>query len=243
MNQFAGHHRVADHCGCFDGHGAMRRSALHVDPQARDNEAWHQLIELIDQTAKSGATSLAPGTVLGPHIWKRIVTLPASIATLTEVTHLNLYGSNLRSIPPEIGDMTALTRFEPYTSHRLHWFPYEIRRCKALIHSTVSTRALFGNVKYRSPFPQLPATPPADSIPSRCSVCLGAFGETGVLQRWISLRIATDVLPLLVHACSLDCLDALPSPPPGYVGYPHEGGTELTQPERDFYRPRTEPSW
>jgi hypothetical protein len=47
---------------------------------------------------------------------------------------------------------------------------------------------------------------------------------------WISLRVATDVLPLLVNACSRGCVEALPTPPDGYVATPHRGGPEVVQP-------------
>ena len=49
-------------------------------------------------------------------------------------------------------------------------------------------------------------------------------------QVWISLRVATDVLPLLVHACSQECVNRLPSPAEGYVARPHRGGLEMEQP-------------
>ena len=52
-----------------------------------------------------------------------LVTLPPTIAKLTRVRHLLLYGSPLVRIPPEIGAMTSLEVFEPYTSYSLHWFP------------------------------------------------------------------------------------------------------------------------
>ncbi|WP_257581710.1 hypothetical protein [Streptomyces sp. TLI_146] len=35
--------------------------------------------------------------------------------------------------------------------------------------------------------------------------------QAGLHQVWISLRVATDVLPLLVNACSSGCVAALPS--------------------------------
>ena len=60
---------------------------------------------------------------------------------------MNLYGSGLVRIPPEVGEMTALEDFDPYTSYRLHWFPFEITRCPKLKDSRVSTRALYGNFK------------------------------------------------------------------------------------------------
>src|SRR5690349_4819896 len=97
--------------------------------------------------------------------------------------------------------MTSLEEFTPYTSHRLHWFPYEITRCKKLKRSTVSTRALYGNFKYRPPFPKLPQFHDVHA-PTQCSVCNSPFGDSMPLQYWLSLCVATDVLPLLVYACS-----------------------------------------
>jgi hypothetical protein len=51
-----------------------------------------------------------------------------------------------------------------------------------------------------------------------------------MLQVWLTLLIGTDTVPLLVMACSKACIDALPTPPEGYVQHPHRGGPELTQP-------------
>jgi hypothetical protein len=120
--------------------------------------------------------------------------------------------------------MTALTRFEPYTSDRLHWFPFEITRCVALVQSTVSTRALYGNVKTRATFPALPAEIPAGCVPPVCSVCRGEFGDDGPIQCWYSLRVATDTLPLLVHACTPACIAGLPQPVEPDVAFAHLGG-------------------
>ena len=233
-NRFAGHHRIADPCQCptshFDEPRSQWLSKLHTDRQDTDCAAWQQLLELIDQTAHSGATTFAPGLELGPDLWRDIVTLPRSIERLTEVTTLNLYGSNLRSIPPEIGQMRSLRMFEPYCSYRLHWFPYEITRCTHLDDSTVSTRAVYGNHKFRPTFPRLPAELPPESTPSNCSVCNSPFDEHTPKQFWISLRVATDVLPLLGHGCSNSCVEALPTPPDNYLEQPHQGGKDLQQP-------------
>jgi hypothetical protein len=172
-----------------------------------------------------------------------LVTLPSSIARLTKVRHLLLYGSQLVRIPPEIGAMASLEVFEPYTSYSLHWFPYELTRCAHLRDSTVSTRAIYGNFKYRPPFPPLrprgalanagtdldPEIWGVDAI-AACSVCSGPIDPARFRQVWISLRIATDVLPLLVNACSTACVQALPTPPDGYVQQPHTGGPHLQQP-------------
>lgn len=64
-----------------------------------------------------------------------------------------------------------LLAFEPYTSYSLHWFPYELTRCMNLRDSTVSTRALYGNIKYRPAFPRL--------HPRGASAALPAHDEFG----------------------------------------------------------------
>jgi hypothetical protein len=171
---------------------------------------------------------------------RQIVTLPPAIAKLTAVRHLVLYGTNLARIPPEIGAMTSLKVFEPYTSHRLHWYPYELTRCVRLADSTVSTRVLYGNFKFRPPFPALrpvtdageadfaaldPGVWGADAVRT-CSVCDGPV-DRELRQVWISRRVGTDVLPLLVNACSATCVAALPEPHRGYVPTPHTGGPDL----------------
>ena len=125
--------------------------------------------------------------------------------------------------------MTALEEFEPYTSYRLHWFPYEITHCTKLKDSTVSTRALYGNYTYRPPFPRLPIVA-SEIIPKSCSVCRGMFQSSAPQQFWVSVVVATDVLPLLIHACSDECVRNLPKSANGYVPEPHQGGIDLKQP-------------
>jgi hypothetical protein len=186
---------------------------------------------------------------LSPEERQQVVTLPPTIAKLAAVKHLVLYGSNLVRIPPEIGAMTSLEEFTPYTSYRLHWFPFELTRCANLRESTVSTRAMYGNVTFRPSFPRLqparasigaldrddldPGTWGATAI-TTCSVCDRPIGDTGLHQVWISFRVATDVLPLLVNACSPECVAALPTPPEHYVRHPHTGGAEVAQPRADY---------
>jgi len=225
-NRFAGQIPVHEPCHCGD----TRVHSLHRDHQDTAGEAWQRLLALIDAAAADGRETFAPGQEIEPELWQQIVRLPPSIAGLTRVKTLNLYGSNLSAIPPQIGEMMRLETFDPYTSRRLHWFPHEISRCRALRDSTVSTRHLYGNFKNRLAFPRLPAEPPEGTTPPVCSVCAGPFAASGPHQVWISLPIATDVLPLLVHACSSDCVAALPAPPKNYVDHPHHGGSELVQP-------------
>jgi hypothetical protein len=64
-----------------------------------------------------------------------------------------------------------------------------------------------------------------------CSVCDGSIDPARFRQQWIFLRIATDVLPLLVNACSTACVQALPDPAEGYVATPHQGGRDVRQPQ------------
>lgn len=202
---------------------------LHLQPQDTSLPAWSALLQLVEDAAQDRRETFSPRRELGSALWDQVVALPPSIATLKHVRKLDLYRSSLLRIPPEIGAMESLEEFVPYTSYGLHWFPYEITRCRRLRASTVSTRALYGNYKYRPPFPFLDPVV-ADLVPSRCSVCDGALHQDHVEQRWVSLVVATDVLPLLVNACSASCLERLPAAPEGYVKGPHKGGPQLRQP-------------
>jgi len=193
-------------------------------------------LDLVEQSAHDALDEFAPRREMSGADWIQIVTLPATIAKLKAVKHLMLYGSNLVRIPPEIGEMTALEKFTPYTSYRLHYFPYEITRCPKLKESRVSTRALYGNYKYRPPFPRLPSIS-LEGAPEHCSVCAGSFPESGAQQFWVSLRVATDVLPLLVHACSDRCVRRLPKSAEGSVAEPHQGGLQLKRPSQSLYSP------
>ncbi|PYC66703.1 hypothetical protein C7C45_24020 [Micromonospora arborensis] len=234
-----------DNCDCVGYSAATRPSSVvfHADRQDTEAAGWRHLLALIDEAAADGRAVFKPFVELSAPERRQIVTLPATIAKLTAVKHLVLYGTNLVRIPPEIGAMTSLETFEPYTSHRLHWYPYELTRCARLVDSTVSTRALYGNFKFRPPFPTLRAlTPSAEAdfaaldpgtwgceTVRACSVCAGPVdGE--LHQVWISGLVATDVLPLLVNACSAACVAALPQPHPGYHPTPHTGGPHILQP-------------
>lgn len=237
-------------CHCFDmGSGGPKRPTpyLHAEMQDTECDAWKRLVDLIEAAAVSGQEEFAPLRELSLEDRVRILTLPPTIAKLKAVKTLDLYGSHLVRIPPEIGEMTSLDEFVPYTSHRLHWFPYEITRCKSLRNTGVSTRALYGNYKFRPAFPRLApgATAAGRTEPARlplrrsegvatrpCSVCGSQFEDRRLHRVWISLRVATDTLPLLVNACSKECVDKLPSPPEGYVPVPHKGGSQVQQPPR-----------
>lgn len=238
-----------DICSCFDQYKTHPRARVgfHTELQDTSSAGWQHLLALIDEAAADGREEFRPLVELSPQERRQIVTLPPSISKLTAVKHFVLYGSNLVRIPPEIGAMTSLEEFTPYTSHRLHWFPYEITRCSKLIRSTVSTRSLFGNFKLRPPFPRL--QPPQDSVaeldltgldPRRwgptaihtCSVCDQPIEEGGLHQAWISMRVATDVLPLLANACSSACVAALPGGAEDHISSPHQGG-RVDQPAAD----------
>jgi hypothetical protein len=219
-------------CQCvdpLDRKASRSELKLHTEEQDTACSGWVRLLELIERAASDKSEEFSPGREMTPEQWTQIVTLPPSIAKLKSVKHFILYGSSLVRIPPEIGEMSGLEQFTPYTSYRLHWFPFEIVRCANLKRSTVSTRALYGNYKNRPPFPKLPQVNHL-YMPISCSVCGTPFGDRVPLQYWVSLRVATDVLPLLIHACSADCLQRISTPPEGYVQKPHQGGLGLQQP-------------
>jgi hypothetical protein len=224
-------------CNCFDNRGTkITRHELKLHPEVQDTgcDAWKELNEAIEKASRDQAKKFEPVSILGVEKYQQIIELPPSIGKLKAVEVLSLYGSNLVRIPPEIGEMTSLAEFDPYTSYRLHWLPYEILHCKNLKRSRVSTRALYGNYKHRQPFPRLPQDPHwMGGRPERCSVCDRPFATSGPIQAWISLKVATDTLPLLVHACSQKCLDELPAAPERYLQRYHQGGKELRQPSRE----------
>lgn len=222
-------------CSCFlplNDNSPFGELSLHSEVQNKECEAWKVLKSLVDTAVAKRSKEFAPGVEMAPELWSQIVTLPRSIARLTSVKRLYLYSSHLVRIPPEIGAMTNLRELDIYTSYGLHWLPYEVTRCPKLKQSRASTRALYGNYKYRPPFPRLGAeSQNASFVGSNCSVCARAFSSLPVRQVWISLRVATDVFPLLVNACSEECVQRLPKPPQGYVAQPHAGGLELPQPQ------------
>lgn len=236
-----------DTCGCFEQYRDGPQPSVEFHPERQNTAApgWQRLLALIEEAAADGREVFKPFVGLSAQERRQIITLPPTIAELKAVRHLVLYGSNLVRIPPEIGAMESLEEFSPYTSHRLHWFPYEITRCANLRRSTVSTRSVYGNVKLRPHFPALqqPGRRPAgvdaghldpriwgDTAVRSCSVCDKAIPPSGPCQVWISLVVATDVLPLLVNACSPSCIEALPQPPEHYVPTPHRGGPDVAQP-------------
>jgi hypothetical protein len=247
-NRFAadarGASRTRDEERCFREPNALVR--FHRERQDMSAPGWLRMLELIDQAAEDGREVFRPLVDLTPAERVDLVTLPPTIAKLTRVRHLVLYGSVLTRIPPEIGSMASLEAFEPYTSYSLHWFPYELTRCANLRDSTVSTRALYGNFTFRPAFPRLQTDGAFATLADRdhhdpgawgveavatCSVCDRPITPAGLRQRWISLRVATDVLPLLVNACSDDCVQALPTPSENYVATPHQGGRDVQQPK------------
>jgi len=227
-------------CDCFDDEGqeAVRLELkLHSEVQDTGCEGWKWINELIEKAALDRAKQFVPVSTMGVEKYRQVIELPRSIGKLKSVELLGLYGSNLVRIPPEIGEMSSLVEFDPYTSYRLHWMPYEIVRCSKLRQSRVSTRTLYGNYTYRVPFPRLPQDPGGigqgtDSV-RRCSVCDIRPAVPG-FQVWLSANPARDVLPLLVNACSQECVDRLPPAADGYIRGPHRGGLDLEQPPPEY---------
>lgn len=207
---------------------------IENDVQDRNSVAWKKLCDYVDKVATENLKEFLPLKELGQELYAQIHTLPESISKLKKVKKILLYGSNLKRIPPEIGQMESLEYFDPYTSYDLHWFPYEITNCKKLKDSTVSTRALFGNYKNRMQFPSLTHNPVryfGETV--KCSVCNKEITYEQTNQLWITLRVATDTLPLLANLCSVECEYKLPKPEIGYVQYPHKGGADLKQPTNE----------
>ena len=229
-------------CDCLNRKDDNRQDEelqLHGEKQDTNCEAWKLLEDLIATAIEKESSEFAPGLEMPPEMWSLVSHLPSSIGELKSVKRLYLYDSNLVQIPSEIGEMENLEELDIYTSCRLHWLPYEITRCHKLNKSRASTRALYGNYKHRPPFPRLGVDALTKNFASgRCSVCNCSYAWEAGLQVWISLRVAKDVFPLLVNACSKECVDRLPQPADGYVNQPHLGGLEIKQPPMGSIRPR-----
>ena len=238
-------------CKCFDQYHFQESPPeveFHSEVQDIESDAWKRLLDLIEEAAKDQREEFDPGHEIGWENWVQISTLPTTVSKLKSVKKLIVIGSNLVRIPPEIGEMTNLESFEAYMAYRIHWYPFEITRCKNLVKSSASTRALYGNFKLRPPFPKL--SPDITSTKGmdldnlspkiwgteaveNCSVCNRTLKDTGLYQAWITLRVATDDLPLLVNACSPECLRKLPQSANSgydYVKEAHKGGLEVKQP-------------
>jgi len=206
-------------------------SKIPNDVQDRNSIAWKKLCEYIDLIAENGSDEFSPIEALGEELFSQIYTLPESIAKLKKVTKISLYDSQLKRIPPEIGEMESLEYFDPYGSYDLHWLPYEITKCKRLKDSRISTRVLYGNFKNRMGFPRLNHNPVkyfGDNL--KCSVCEKEMTHIDTKQMWITLYVGTDTIPMLVNLCSKECELSLPKPPKDYVQFPHRGGSDLEQP-------------
>ncbi|MEM6804204.1 MAG: leucine-rich repeat domain-containing protein [Bacteroidota bacterium] len=206
---------------------------IENDVQDRSSDAWKKLCEYVEIVAESGQDEFSPLEFLGAELVQQIHSLPESIAKLKKVEKVWLYVSQLKRIPPKMGEMESLEYFDPYTSYHLHWFPYEITNCKKLKDSRVSTRALYGNRKYRRPFPDLRKNPVRyQGGRLNCSICQKEMMYSETNQWWISLKVGTDILPLLVNVCSESCKKKIPTPPKDYIQHPHKGGVDLMQAKR-----------
>lgn len=179
-----------DRCRCLGQRLDQTPRSVKFHRERQDTEAagWRHLLELIEEAADDRREEFRPLVELSAGERRQVVTLPSSIGKLTGVRHLVLHGSNPVRIPPEIGAMESLEEFTPYTSYRLHWFPYELTRCPKLRRSTVSTRAVYGNGS---------STGPASSRSgSRCVWpptsfrCWSTPAPAGASRRWPSHRRA-----------------------------------------------------
>jgi len=215
-----------DHCACLavrTKKGLPLVPNLHSEVQDDNAQGWTHFKALIVRLGEHSTTVFEPSAEMAWEEWMGVITLPPDVGKLKQVSEVRLYGSHLRRLPPELGRMSSLSSLDIYTSYSLHWLPYEITRCTDLQKSRMSTRALYGNKKTRLPFPRL-SSPIESLLPKTCSVCDRPFDSQTPRLLWTTQRIGTDNVPLLIHACSSECIDSVPSAPSGYFERPHRGG-------------------
>lgn len=233
-----------DHCDCLGPStkvGGQPVPAVHIEAQDESVIGWAQTRALIEQASLSHAEVFEPSAHMPWEDWMRVITLPSSVASLTDVKVIRMYGSHLRRLPPEIGRMSSLQDLDIYTSYSLHWLPYELTRCSALRESRMSTRALYGNRNTRLPFPRL-STPIPSLLPATCSVCDRGFDDRSPRLLWTTQRLGTDHMPLLIHSCSESCTASVPAAPRGYFERPHRGGGGVGMPDRAYWESLRRPA-
>lgn len=221
-----------DHCACLAVRaksGAPLVPSMHVEAQDETAPGWSETKSYSAEVALTRSPVFEPSATISWDNWMRVVTLPSEVSKLSDVKEVKLYGSHLRRLPPEIGALSSLEDLDIYTSYSLHWLPYEVMRCGRLLRSRMSTRALYGNIKNRLPFPRL-SGPIETLLPKTCSVCDRGFGERAPQLRWTTQRIGTDIVPLLIHSCSEACTASVPISPSGYFEAPHKGGGGVGMP-------------
>lgn len=159
--------------------------------------------------------------------------LPSGVWKLRNLRKLSCYRSAITHVSPQIGNLSKLTEFVPYTSYNLHWLPYEVHDTR-LPKAHISRRAMYG-YSDRLPLPRLAPFPTGakslqetaarvvvsnsldeskltavvvDYINSanRCSYCHEPYWETSY-QCWSIWSY--DRVPLLALVCSRQCVARL----------------------------------
>jgi uncharacterized protein (TIGR02996 family) len=180
---------------------------LHRQVQDTHSWGWRRLLVLIQEAVADGRKEFEPYEQLPEDRWGDIITLSKSIAKLTQVAELNLHGSHLVRIPPEIGGMANLRTINTI-GYPLHFYPYELRHAGPsgqAPYRVESSSALYGNDRNLMGFPRLTPHRELDrywaghSLMRRCCTCGEPFRDQGHYRGWIGHSLA--------NACSTKCLD------------------------------------
>lgn len=211
-----------------------KESSFHRDENAETTIASERVQQVIDDARSKKLTTLVLSKVMDEDDYLALNTLPKSIGDLKDLQHLDLSNSKLSYIPREIEGCVNLQKIDIYHSYRLHWFPIEILNCSNLRDTTVSPRALYGNYKLRSPFPNLRhGRWNWSSGVDRCAVCRTEQPE--MEQYWMTRRVGSDDLPLLMSICGQDCLLKIKAPKDRrYIQHAHQGGLIQRQPSLEL---------
>jgi uncharacterized protein (TIGR02996 family) len=218
-------------------------SYFHLEPQDRKSSGWMRLLELIDEAVADGRETFDASHGMTAKQIMEIRTLPESVAKLKKVRNFYFTNSYLIRLPAEIGEMTELEKLDLSHAARLHWFPYELTKCRKLKRLICQSTHLYG---YTGQFPSLDVGSDVslgrkemetlhvngvDRKPDRiCSLCFSTFEDRRRYRFWTTLRFAGEPLPFLVNSCSELCLARLPESPTTFPQRPHRGGPNISYP-------------
>eukprot|EP00930_Biecheleria_cincta_P060592 TRINITY_DN46230_c0_g1_i1.p1 TRINITY_DN46230_c0_g1~~TRINITY_DN46230_c0_g1_i1.p1 ORF type:complete len:360 (+),score=28.66 TRINITY_DN46230_c0_g1_i1:1-1080(+) len=189
----------------------------------RDPDTWDGLVSQIMAASERQEKALALET-------ECLASIPSCIGQCLQLERITLCGDSLVTLPAQIGNLTELSYLQTYCCGVL-FYPFELLNCKRLyVHGDslyIDLSSLLGRNAWK--FPQIPSANESSTChaakaigrteatlafrgvdATRCSWCQTAW-PSSEFTTWMQGRFPggdrRDVLPLLARFCSQTCLD------------------------------------